>query len=485
MVRKLNRKAAEAYSEDFSSRVLDDFFSAKMVATGQDVLELTPVQQVNLLIIQRLYVRWQEEILRLRSPYFNFEHPQVQESLQAFMNTLSRHIQVERSALEPLLKAAVLDTLRLLFNPMAFFDEFLKQYTKPESLQASLRYLRMQQPLTDVLYEQVGEKDTTEGEYLLAILEAGLRSGKIELEPVDEHVEAFEKVLPLPYDLVDEPQVAAAAPAAPPKEEESSDFFSAISRMAPRQEARRNEPRQMEPRVEPRQNGSQHQDAKAENRPKEAAPAKNTIRVEAIQPVTTRSHFDDEPVTTAPSASTTRATEQANPDFTVDHPKASPSTPAPNLASTPEPAEPSLKTTSAASTISGSSASMDTGNALSIGRQEEENGTLNKRFEKNEKKPLYEKFESKESRSSSIAQKQRSTNIRHYITLNQRFMFVKELFAGDTEAFNASLNQLDACQNMPEAQQWVQKHLAHKPQWQEDSEIVQEFERVLNLRFGS
>ena len=441
MARKLNRKAAEAYSEYFSSKVLDNFFSDRLAATGQDILELTPVQQVNLLIVQRFYQRWQEEALRLRSPYFNYDHPQVQESLQSFMNTLSRHILVERAALEPLLQAAVLDTLRLLFNPMAFFDEFLRLYTNSKTLQASLRYLRMQQSLTDVLHEQVEQKETYEPEYLLAMLDAGIRSGNLELEPVDEHMQAFNEVLAVPEDMVEEPVVEAPAAAAAPPKEEPADFFSAISQLAPRTPRPANRPKETPKPVE----------AESSRRePVEPAPAPQPKHIERV---------------TVP---TVEIPETAEPE----------PTPAPFIKlEMGTPAEP------AAAPAAASAPPIDT--TVSQKKQEEESRNLNTRFEqRNEKKPLYEKFETKEPRSATITNKQRSANIRHYITLNQRFMFVKELFGGDGGAFNASLDALDSCQSLGEAQQWVQQHLAPKPQWQPDSDVVLEFENVLHNRFG-
>ncbi|AHM61637.1 hypothetical protein D770_16915 [Flammeovirgaceae bacterium 311] len=442
MVRKLNRKAAEAYSEDFSSKILDNFFSNSEVATGQDILELTPLQQINLLLIQRLYQRWQEETLRLRSPYFNYQHPQVQDSLKAFMNTLSRHIQVERQALEPLLQGAVLDSLRLLLNPVAFFDEFLRLNPSLESLQASLRYLRWQQSLTDALQEQVEKKEMGDPEYLLAMLEAGVRSGNLITDPTEEYIEAFEQVLPLPSGLVEEP-VASPQPA-PPKEEPADDFFSAISRMAPRN---------------PRPGARTAAEPESQLRPapapeaREAKPQTSAPRYSEPEPVVNRATpVEQEPV----------ATKRPQPTVVmppvIDTP--APETPrAARPAEVKQPEEPK--------------------------KQQEENRSLNTRLGINDKKPLYEKFEAREPRSASLSQKHRPASIRHYITLNQRFMFVKELFDGNAAAFNASLDALDACQNYGEAQQWTQEHLAHKPQWQDDSEVVQEFMAVLDHRFGS
>ncbi|WP_224999878.1 hypothetical protein [Cesiribacter sp. SM1] len=429
MVRKLNRKAAEAYSEDFSSNVLNNFFSNSTVATGQDILELTPVQQINLLLVQRLYQRWQEETLRLRSPYFNYEHPQVQESLKALMNTLSRHIQVEREALEPLLQGAVLDALRLALNPLSFFDEFLRQNSSLDSLQSSLRYLRWQQSLTDVLHEQVEQKEMGEPEYLLAMLEAGVRSGKIALDSTDEYIQAFEAVLPMPNGLIEEP--ATPPQAAAPREEPADDFFSAISRMAPRTP-------KPAPRPTPEPEPAQIPEPEPEPAAKVQAPRKT----------------EPDPWVSRPAP--------AEPEPTVPAPR--PATVAPLAASAEKPAE--IKKPEEPK------------------KQPEENRSLNMRLGANDKKPLYEKFESKEPRSAALAQKHRPTNIRHYITLNQRFMFVKELFDGNAAAFNSALDALDTCQSHREAQQWTRDNLAHKPQWQDDSEAAQEFMAVIDHRFG-
>lgn len=428
MARKLNRKAAEAYTEDFSDKVLDDFFSDRQAAVGHDILELTPVQQVNLLIIQRLYQRWQEETMNLRSPYFNFEHPEVQESLQHFMNTLSRHILVERHALEPFLKSAVMDTLRLLFNPMAYFDELLRLYRKPKAIQASLRYLRMQQPLIEILQEQIEGKETKEPEYLLAILEASIRSGKLAAEPLEEHVQAFAQILPLPQEIADEPIETPPPPSAKETPADNTNFFSSISQMTSK----------------PARPASQEAAAAKPSTSGRPAPAP-TVRVSSISESQS-----------APPAYTPAAKAQPKPAAPVPGPQ-------------PEPV-----------------AERKTSPVVVLPQKKEETGSnLNTRFERSEKKPLYEKFEPREARTSSLPQKQRSANIRNYISLNQRFMFIKELFNNDAADFSSALNALDDCQNLSEARQWLQGHLAQNRQIQPDSDVVQEFDLVLEQRFGN
>lgn len=425
MARKLNRKAAEAYTEDFSNKVLNDFFSDRQAAVGHDILELTPVQQVNLLVIQRLYQRWQEETMSLRSAYFNFEHPEVQESLQSFMNTLSRHILVERHALEPFLKAAVMDTLRLLFNPMAYFDELLRLYRKPEAIQASLRYLRLQQPLIEVLQEQVEDKEAKEPEYVLAILEASMRSGKLAPEPLEEHVQAFAQVLPLPQEIADEPLENTPPAAAKETPADNTNFFSSISQIGSRQ-------------ARP---ASQQTTAAKSPQSGRPAPAP-TVRMDSIS---------ESQVAPSPAAK----------------PQPKPAAPASN-----QQAEPVAERKSPPVVVVPQ-------------KKEEAAGNLNTRFERSEKKALYEKFEPKEARTSSLPQKQRSANIRNYISLNQRFMFIKVLFNNDAAEFSSALNALDDCQNLSEARQWLQRHLAQNRQIQPDDEVVQEFELVMEQRFGN
>jgi hypothetical protein len=436
MARKLNRNAAEAYSKNFSAKVVEDFYANRQAATGQDILEFTPVQQINLLLIQRLYVRWQEDALRLRSPYFNYEHPQVKEALQHFMNTLSRHIQLEREALQPLLEEAVLDSLRLLLQPMAYFAELMQRYPQPDTLQNSLRYLRWQEPITTALNEQLDQKAITDPDFMLTLLDAGIKSGNLELDPIDEHILAYEQILPMPLELVDEPDKESGPSL--PKEEEGGDFFSAITRSAPK-------PGRPTQRVE-------------------LAPQNEAPKATQAQPLFVKNEAPQHAPAPTPLPE----------PIAVPTPAEAPSAARAYTAPQPAPAPPvEQKSSSAAS---------HRGEASPARRQEEEAKTLNTRFERSEKKPLHEKFEQKEARPPKI-QKPRSASIRNYITLNQRFMFVKELFGGDGGAFNAALDALDACQDSAEARQWVATHMAEKRQWQEHPEVAEEFEGVLEHRF--
>lgn len=117
----------EHYGRRLASRLSQQFFGPQPDATldGPALLKFTPLRQVNLLVLRQLLGRWQQEASALRSPYFNFEAAPVRAALGQFMNVLSRHIRLDRAALEPLLAQAVADTLVLATDPAAAFERLL------------------------------------------------------------------------------------------------------------------------------------------------------------------------------------------------------------------------------------------------------------------------------------------------------------------------------------------------------------------------
>jgi len=115
------------YGRRLATRLSQQFFGPQPDATldGPALLKFTPVRQTNLLVLRQLLGRWQQEASQLRSPYFDFEAAPVRTALEQFMNVLSRHIRLDRAALEPLLAEAVADTLVLATNPLAAFERLL------------------------------------------------------------------------------------------------------------------------------------------------------------------------------------------------------------------------------------------------------------------------------------------------------------------------------------------------------------------------
>jgi hypothetical protein len=141
----------EQYGRRLASRLCQQYFGPQPDATldGPALLKLTPVRQLNLLVVRQLLGRWQHEAQQLRSPYFNFEAEAVRTALTQFMNVLSRHIRLDRAALEPLLAQAAADTLLLAADPALAFERLLLPAAGPDAeevvpvaeLRDALRYL--------------------------------------------------------------------------------------------------------------------------------------------------------------------------------------------------------------------------------------------------------------------------------------------------------------------------------------------------------
>lgn len=131
MPNSLNTNALNQYAARFTATVLNEAYRNQAVIKGPELLKLTPVRQVNLGILNRLFDQWKNSALAFRSIYFDFESEEVKTSLQNFMNTVSQHIAVKRNDLEPLFIESVKDTITLLYTPESYFEEKLR--AMPES----------------------------------------------------------------------------------------------------------------------------------------------------------------------------------------------------------------------------------------------------------------------------------------------------------------------------------------------------------------
>ena len=53
---------------------------------------------MNLFVVRELFKAWKEETKKLKSPYFNYESPEVKEALETLMDKLSNNILSRSSA---------------------------------------------------------------------------------------------------------------------------------------------------------------------------------------------------------------------------------------------------------------------------------------------------------------------------------------------------------------------------------------------------
>lgn len=123
----INHVALKQYASDFTTKILTDFYANKTTINGQEILALSPVRQVNLGIISRIFDQWKIDTQAFRSPYFDFEKEEVKNALQEFMNTVSRNIAIKRTDFQPLFLQSTEDALMLLLAPADYFARKLRE----------------------------------------------------------------------------------------------------------------------------------------------------------------------------------------------------------------------------------------------------------------------------------------------------------------------------------------------------------------------
>ena len=129
---KLNLDFIRQYKTVFSEQLMIQPFREKEMLTGKEILYISPIKQLNLLIVKSLFERWQEEIKRIESPYFNYQAPQVKVMASQLMNTLSQNISINNENLKPIIENAVEDLIVLNYDPANYLNNEIKK--RPEIL---------------------------------------------------------------------------------------------------------------------------------------------------------------------------------------------------------------------------------------------------------------------------------------------------------------------------------------------------------------
>jgi cell division protein ZapA (FtsZ GTPase activity inhibitor) len=75
-------------------------------------------------------------------------------------------------------------------------------------------------------------------------------------------------------------------------------------------------------------------------------------------------------------------------------------------------------------------------------------------------------------------------DLRKAIGINDRFVFVKELFRGDDAAYERSIKTINAFNIYSEAEYWMARELRLKLAWADNNETVQHFYSLVKRRFS-
>lgn len=76
-------------------------------------------------------------------------------------------------------------------------------------------------------------------------------------------------------------------------------------------------------------------------------------------------------------------------------------------------------------------------------------------------------------------------DLKKAIGVNDRFLFINELFQGDEVMYERSIKTINAFSIYPEAEYWIRRELKTKLGWNEFNAVVKQFDQLVKRRFPS
>jgi len=446
MQRKPNDQFIQAYSEEFSEKVTLDFFDEHDSITGKDILTVSPSKQINFFILKILFKKWQAEMKQLESPYFDYKNNEVRRAMVQFMNTLSQHIVIGESDFQDLVKEAVEETILISIAPSDYlykefsdksFHELSDKHIKP-----FLKYLRIRREEFTEFFDQLKDASL---EDVLASAQENLMNGLIRSE-----IEAMSSVIPITLDeifyeehdedvvqpIIDEESFSNEVLGSAKQEEHYEDHGLTDNDFAIGQEDKKTE-----------------QVSGSEKNPDE----------------TVESYLRDE---VEQEALVDEASEVAT-EFSENEPEVAPAIAKESDSDDDEKADINSRITEnmRINIIAKEEKATDQNDDYDSSIVADQ-PTLNDKFQVPEKPTLVERHTQNKVES-----------IFNAISVNNRYMFTKELFDGDREAFHSAIEKIEKCSSFDDAVEMIVQSFAKELSWDVNSNEVKELLKVVFRKF--
>ncbi|GAB3795618.1 hypothetical protein GCM10028819_11810 [Spirosoma humi] len=433
MSNKFNANVLTEYSKSYARRIASDFYQHHATISGQQILSLTPINQINLFVISTLSDKWQADASKFRSPYFDFTNADVEEALRNFMNVVSQHISVRREHLEPLLADATRRTIIMIFDPRAYFDDVLRSQPEftvtADVLRQMIRYTKINQFIPTHIMQRMNGKPFVYVNQALGFLDEVLSQRAHELEHYDKFVALFSEKLPMDVAALLRSHVPDSIPGVPQRS-----FFDTAT----------------EPAVPPAPLVAMEAPIPAEVSASNGM-VNNTPET-ASQELPARSAFaraDDESTATTSGPMFLDRSSGPDPVSPISQPSQLPTTDItqPGLPQASEPDSP----VEAKSTL---------------------NDTLR---------------ESTPAEPTTVAEtfhRAPIESVARSISLNQKFRFINQLFNGNSSAYNQAVEEIDTLNNYGQALDLISYRYASQYLWDMSSDEVSELVEILKRRFA-
>lgn len=120
----LPEKKIDELAEKTCLRMLAGNYMNQPVVGGEELKHFSEHQQINKFLLFQVYQIWNMQLGKLRHPFFDFSHPEVQEALNVLKNVLSLHITIKEEDFKPMLKRAIYNNIKLLLDPKSALENF-------------------------------------------------------------------------------------------------------------------------------------------------------------------------------------------------------------------------------------------------------------------------------------------------------------------------------------------------------------------------
>lgn len=436
MQKKLNEDFIDSYCEKFASKVSNEFFNeGRDVITGKEILNVTPSKQVNFFVIKLLFRYWQEETKKLESPFFNYKHEEVRQAMIEFMNVLSQHIEINKSKFETLLNHAVKDTIYLAAMPQAYVEIDLDsrgvESIRDKTIEGTVKYLKIyKKEIQNFLSDMRGLTIDDVIDELPDEFEDFDTT-----EAVEELCGQLSDILEISYDKVysDDPDI---------------DDFDEDDLFEPGEEDLVDIPS--------RKTSAEHEETEelAVSKDDEAM-VDEDIHEDAFAEDHSEEESENSPIETEDEEFQTE--EEAHEREFMEEEEADEE----DVEDEETEEEPPVK-------------KIETPVLLDEEEKEDDfpEETINKQFEKEE-----------ETLAEHHAMKQKGDKILEMISLNHRYMFIRELFGNDKNEFENALFELEDFSTFDESVEYLVQSYAKHNSWDMQSDEVKEFLKVLFRRF--
>lgn len=101
-----------------------------------------------------------------------------------------------------------------------------------------------------------------------------------------------------------------------------------------------------------------------------------------------------------------------------------------------------------------------------------------------QKESLNDRLKQEKTEVAHVLKETPIKDLRKGIGINDKFLFVNELFRGDEAMYERSIKTINSFHILPEAEYWINRELKFKLGWNDNKDTVQHFYHLVRRRFS-